>query len=130
MSVRQDICIDCDLSRFPQIVCSSRSNDTAGCSGHSSRKEVAGDGHQRGEPERREEGWSLPLFVPGSGEQEGEKGDSGLWAGQSQGHHGAGRDEGEAFQNLEFCFDMLEQPKWLDNRQGVACLFGCLDGKS
>lgn len=33
-----------------------RPDNAAGCSGHSSREEVAGDGDKRGEPERREEG--------------------------------------------------------------------------
>lgn len=68
----------CGFSQFLTIVCASRPDDTAGCSGHGSREEVAGDGHQRGEPERREEGRSIPLSVPGSGEQEGEEGDPGL----------------------------------------------------
>lgn len=112
---------------FLQIVSSSRSDDTAGCFGHSSREKVAGHGHQCGEPERREEGWSLPVFVPGSGEQEGEEGDPGLWTGQSQRHNGAGREGGEAFQKLEFCFDMLGQPTWLDRRLFVDFFFHLME---
>lgn len=68
-----------------------RPDDAAGCPGHSGGEEVAGDSHKRGEPERREEGWGLPLVVPRSGEQEREEGDPGLWTGQSKRHHGAGR---------------------------------------
>lgn len=48
-----------DLTDFYQLfllASACRPDDTAGCSGHGSREEVAGDGHQRGEPERREEG--------------------------------------------------------------------------
>lgn len=68
-----------------------RPDNAAGCSGHSSREEVAGDSDKCGEPERWEEGWGLPLVVPRSGEQEREEGDPGLWTGQSKRHHGAGR---------------------------------------
>lgn len=51
---------------------------------------MACDSHQCGEPQRWEEGRSLPLTLPRSGEQEGEEGDPGLRAGQSERHHGAG----------------------------------------
>lgn len=55
-----------------------RPDDAAGSFGHSSREEVASDGNQRGEPQRREEGRGLPLSVPRFGDKEREKGHSGL----------------------------------------------------
>lgn len=70
-----------------------RPHHTAGRSGHSSREEVAGDSHQCGEPERREEGRGLSFALPRPGEQKGAAGDPGLRAGQSERHHGSGATE-------------------------------------
>lgn len=56
----------------------SRSHDAAGGPGHGGREEVAGDRHQRGQPEGREERRGVSFTFSGPGEQEGAASHSGL----------------------------------------------------